>query len=78
MFFKQYNVIVIGTNIDKHILSAMVRTRADKKNSFIDQQENNNSFLILYLKITPHNFNINTTFFGEQYFVYIVFCKDPT
>lgn len=50
MFFKQDSDIVIGTNIDKHILSAMVRTLADKKNSFIDQQEDNNSFLILCLK----------------------------
>lgn len=57
MFFKQYSVIVIGKNIDKHILSAIVRTLAGKKNSFIDQQEDNNSFLILYLKITPHNLN---------------------
>lgn len=55
MIFKQVSVIVFGTNIDKHILSAMVRTLTDKKNSFIDQQEDNNSFLILYFKITPHN-----------------------
>lgn len=57
----------------------MVRALTDKENSFIDQQEDNNSFLILYLKITPHNLNISTTFLGERYFVYnIVFCKDPT